>query len=1033
MNNFPALETETLARWATEDTFKACLTMSEGAEPYHLYDGPPFANGLPHYGHLLTGFVKDAVPRYKTMRGYHVDRVFGWDTHGLPAELEAMGQLDLKTTADVEALGLEAFSEACRRSVLKYAEQWEDQVTRQARWVDFEGGYKTMDLTFMESAMWAFKELHQKGLVYEGFRVLPYCWQDQTPLSAHELSMDGDGYREVSGTAVTLGLKLSSPDELLDGARALLWTTTPWTLPANLLLAVNRGGTYAVVRHGNSGLKLLLGEAALDRYDEKLGPVELLGTVRGSDLLGLSYEPPFSYYEGLHPLAHTVQEADWVEMDGAGTGLVHVAPGFGEVDKALCDSLGVPTVVPMDDGGRYTEPVVDYVGQRVLDANDRVAQDLKDRAPAVASSSYLLEASQYSHSYPHCWRCGQPLVYRGVDSWFVAASKLKTRMLELADGVQWVPENSGNQFKAWLSQVRDWGVSRNRYWGSPVPVWKSDDPAYPRSDFYGSLEELEGDFGRLPRNGEGEVDLHRPYVDELTRPNPDDPSGRSTMRRVPEVLDVWFDSGAMPFAQQHYPFENVERFNSTFPADFVVEYVAQCRGWFYTLHVLSTALFDRPAFKTCLSHGVVLGSDGRKMSKKLKNYPPVEGVFEQYGADAMRWYLMSSPVLKGGNLVVTDEGLRNTVRDVLNPLLNSHRWLELQWERWGKEPNFTALSDPLDRALSSVFSSYLAAMGEAMDAYDFAAACKLSQEFVEYLNNWWLRSSRPRFSGTSLTASGREALALLARVLQDLDRSLAPLLPLTAEHLWTLAGGEGSVHHESYPEPDTYETHPEDEAAMALVQEVASRASALRKAHGLRQRQPLASATVESDPQTTTHLAKHRDLLLEQLNVKVLCYGEASEEAEKTLELLPRVAGPRLGSSMKLVLAAVKAGEWALGPDGLPTAAGVRLQPGEYVWKDSPNLDPSKLSWSKGTLSLDLHPDEALLREGEVADLLRLLKDARKAAGLPAGEKATVRLQAPHSSHARLATHLPALTSATGSEVLLAEGDTVCFTVQAPT
>ena len=685
--SFPALEERVLAFWKADDTFRASVAKNpageNGSNEFVFYDGPPFANGLPHYGHLLTGYVKDIVPRFQTMRGRRVERRFGWDCHGLPAELETMSQLGLKTVADIEEMGIEAFNAACRESVLKYTEEWQAYVTRQARWVDFENDYKTLDVTFMESVLWAFKSLYDKGWVYQGLRVLPYCWNDETPLSNHELRMDDEVYQDRSDPAVTVGLRLET------GELALIWTTTPWTLPSNLAIMVRPDIDYVVVQSDVTGTaeRYVIAAARVPAYARDLfgDPAKsgdgsdweshVVERLTGADLIGRHYTPPFSYYLG-HQNAHRVVAADFVTTED-GTGLVHSAGGFGEEDMQVTDREGIEAVLPVGPDGRFTAPVDEYSGMLVFDANPQIIDDLKSRTRggdghSVTEGTVLLRQESYVHSYPHCWRCKNPLIYKAVSSWFVEVTAFRDRMVELNQQITWVPEHvKDGQFGKWLSNARDWSISRNRYFGSPIPIWQSDDPTYPRTDVYGSIAELEADFG-VPV-----TDLHRPYIDELTRPNPDDPTGRSTMRRVTDILDVWFDSGSMPYAQVHYPFENADWFEYHYPGDFIVEYIGQTRGWFYTMHILATALFDRPAFSSCISHGIVLGSDGQKMSKSLRNYPDVSEVFDRDGADAMRWFLMSSPILRGGNLIVTEQGIREGVRQVMIPLWNAYYFFTL--------------------------------------------------------------------------------------------------------------------------------------------------------------------------------------------------------------------------------------------------------------------------------------------------------------------------------------------------------------------
>jgi isoleucyl-tRNA synthetase len=684
--DLPALERAVLERWEREDTFQRSIDIRDagqhGDNEFVFYDGPPFANGLPHYGHLLTGYVKDAVPRYQTMRGRRVERRFGWDCHGLPAEVQTEKELGISGHPEITAFGVDKFNDACRTSVLRYTQEWRDYVTRQARWVDFDNDYKTLDLDYMESVMWAFRTLWDKGLVYEGYRVLPYCWRCETPLSNTETRMD-DVYRDRQDPALTVWFQLET------GERVLAWTTTPWTLPSNLAIAVGPDIEYAVLE--DDGERYVLAAARVGAYAKELANATQVGTIMGSELVGRRYTPLFDFFADAERFgtgnAFQVLGADFVSTED-GTGVVHMAPGFGEEDQNVCNAAGIPTLCPMDEHGRYTGEIGDWVGEHVFDANPHVIRNLKERGVVVRHDSY-------NHSYPHCWRCDQPLVYRAISSWFVQVTAFRDRMGELNQQINWVPEHvKDGSFGKWLANARDWSISRNRFWGSPIPVWKSDDPAYPRIDVYGSIEELERDFG-VPV-----TDLHRPAVDDLTRPNPDDPTGRSTMRRVTEVLDCWFESGSMPFAQVHYPFENADWFEHHYPGDFIVEYMAQTRGWFYTMHVLATALFDRPAFSNCVSHGIVLGDDGRKMSKSLRNYPDPNEMFDTYGADAMRWLLLSSPILRGADFSVTEVGIRDTVRHVILPLWNAYSFLTLYGNAAGIRGTVRSdQTDVLDRYL----------------------------------------------------------------------------------------------------------------------------------------------------------------------------------------------------------------------------------------------------------------------------------------------------------------------------------------------
>ncbi|BBZ04649.1 isoleucine--tRNA ligase [Mycolicibacterium chitae] len=997
--NFPQLETEVLAYWDADDTFRASIDRREGAPEYVFYDGPPFANGLPHYGHLLTGYVKDIVPRYRTMRGYKVERRFGWDTHGLPAELEVQRQLGITDKAQIEEMGIEKFNDACRASVLKYTDEWRAYVTRQARWVDFDNDYKTLDLTFMESVIWAFKQLWDKGLAYEGFRVLPYCWNDETPLSSHELRMDDDVYQSRQDPAITVGLRVS--DGPLAGAYLLVWTTTPWTLPSNQAVAVNPDVDYVEVA-GPDGNRYVLAQARLAAYARELGEEpEIVGTHTGADLLGAHYLPPFPYFVDTDKAdnAFQVLRGDYVTTED-GTGIVHMAPAYGEDDKATTDTVGIVPATPVDSKGRFDATVPDYQGLQVFEANPQIIRDLKNgTGSAAVNGAVLLRHETYEHSYPHCWRCRNPLIYRAVSSWFVKVTEFRDRMVELNQQITWYPEHvKDGQFGKWLQGARDWSISRNRYWGTPIPVWTSDDPAYPRIDVYGSLDELERDFGVRPDN------LHRPYIDELTRPNPDDPTGKSTMRRIEDVFDVWFDSGSMPYAQVHYPFENRAWFDGGdgeephFPGDFIVEYIGQTRGWFYTLHVLATALFDKPAFKTCVSHGIVLGNDGQKMSKSLRNYPDVTEVFDRDGSDAMRWFLMASPILRGGNLIVTEQGIREGVRQVLLPLSNAYSFLALYAPSVGQWR--TDSTHVLDRYILAKLAVLRDDLTAALDGCDISGACEQLRSFTEALTNWYVRRSRNRFWDED-----RDAIDTLHTVLEVTARLAAPLLPLATEVIWRGLTGQRSVHLTDWPEANL-PTDPALVAAMDQVRDVCSLGSSLRKAKKLRVRLPLPKLTVAvADPDALRPFA---DLIADELNVKAV---ELTDDIAKfgrfELTVNARVAGPRIGKDVQAAIKAVKSGAGVVNADGTLTAGPATLLPEEYSSKlvaaepDSTAALPD----GAGLVVLDPTVTPELEAEGWAKDRIRELQDLRKSSGLEISDRIAVRLAVPAEKQDWARTH----------------------------
>lgn len=986
--SFPDVEQHVLSYWDADNTFAASIENRSGSPEFVFYDGPPFANGLPHYGHLLTGYVKDVVPRYQTMRGKRVERRFGWDTHGLPAELEAERQLGITDKSEIETMGVEKFNAFCRDSVLRYTGEWRDYVTRQARWVDFDNDYKTLDIDFMESVMWAFKRLHDKGLIYQGYRVLPYSWYEQTPLSNQESKLD-DAYRMRQDPAVTVRMPLRAPGSPLDGVNALIWTTTPWTLPSNLAVAVHPDVEYVHVA-SSDGQQYLLAKALLGSYAKELGETEVLGSYRGSELEGLSYTPPFDFFVG-HPGAHRVLLGDYVTTED-GTGIVHLAPAFGEEDMELATANGIEVVQPLDPGGRFTAQVPPYEGLMVFDANPVIIKDLK-------AAGRVLRHETIEHSYPHSWRSGKPLIYMAVPSWFVAVGPIKERMLELNKQITWSPEHiRDGQFGKWLEGARDWNISRNRFWGAPIPVWISDDPEYPRVDVYGSLDELERDFGVRPDN------LHRPYIDELTRPNPDDPTGNSTMRRVPEVLDCWFESGSMPYAQVHYPFENADWFDGDDaagelphnPGDFIVEYNGQTRGWFYNLHVLATALFDRPAFKSVIAHGIVLGDDGQKMSKSKRNYPDVNEVFDRDGSDAMRWFLMASPVLRGGNLVVTERGIREGVRQALLPLWNAYSFLQLYAERpatWRTDSTHV-----LDRYILAKLATTRETMTAALDVYDIAGACESFRGFVESLTNWYVRRSRSRFWAGQDTDP--DAFDTLYTVLEVAARLAAPLLPLATEAIWRGLTGERSVHLTDWPAADELPADAELVAAMDEVQQVCSTASSVRKANQLRVRLPLSRLTVASP--TAERLQPFTALIADEMNVKEVSLStDTAAYGRYELVVNARAAGPRLGKDVQRVIKAVKAGNWSVraGDDGSDavSADGIDLAKGEYTRK-LVAVEPdstAELPGGRGLVVLDTTVTEELQAEGWAKDRIRELQDARRNAGLDVSDRIEVRLYVP--------------------------------------
>lgn len=979
--DFPAMEREILDFWKQASVFERSLRQREGAPEYVFYDGPPFATGLPHYGHLLAGTIKDIVPRYQTMRGHYVKRRFGWDCHGLPVEYEVEQDLKISGKRDIETLGVDVFNERCRSIVLRYTKEWREIVTRMGRWVDFDHDYKTMDPAYMESIWWVFQELWTKGLIYEGHRIVPYCPRCTTPLSNFETNQ---GYADVQDPAITIRFKVEGAADTY----VLAWTTTPWTLPSNMALAVGSEIAYAKIRDG--GDTYYLAKDRLAAYYKKGAAYEVIEEVAGSRLVGMRYEPLFPFFAGLRARgAFRVIAGDFVSTED-GTGVVHVAPGFGEDDYRVGKTEGLPAPCPVDEEGRFTAEVADYAGRAVKEADADIIRRLKQEGK-------LVHQGVINHSYPHCWRCDNPLIYRAIAAWYVRVEQIRDRILEANRQTTWMPAHlRDGRFGKWLEQARDWNISRNRYWGTPLPVWRSEDGK--EVVCVGSRAELE----RL--SGVKVDDLHKHFVDKIEIPSKE---GRGPLRRIPEVLDCWFESGAMPYAQAHYPFENREQFETHFPADFIAEGLDQTRGWFYTLMVLSTALFDRPAFRNVVVNGLVLAEDGRKMSKRLKNYPDPSLLIDTYGADALRLYLINSPVVRAEDLRFSETGVQELMRNLLIPLWNAYGF----FVTYATVDGWTAAkrtgrpsTNLLDRWIRSSMESLSMGVTTAMDGYDLQGSVRPFVRFIEDLTNWYIRRSRRRFWKSQDDGDKADAYETLHYVLLQLSQIAAPFIPFMSDAIYRnlrMAGMPESVHLCDFPKGDATQRDEALERQMAAVMTVVSLGRTLRAAHDLKVRQPLLQLHVACrNPELLAGIAELKDIILDELNVKRAEF-RAHESAFATVKAKANFArlGPRLGPQVKKA-AGVIAGlsceqvETLAGGETLDVeiaGQGVVLTPDDVVIEHLPHEGSVVAAEGGIVVALDKALTPELIEEGLAREFVSKLQNMRKTADLEVTQRINVR------------------------------------------
>ena len=1030
--DFPKQEEEVLKFWQENDVFKKSVDQREGSEEFVFFDGPPFATGLPHFGHFIPSTIKDIIPRYQTMKGKKVDRRFGWDCHGLPIENLIEKELGINSKHEIEEMGVDKFNEACRASVLRYTSEWRKTITRMGRWVDFDRDYKTMNPEFMESIWWVAKSLWDKGLIYEGQYILPYCPRCSTVLSSHELAQ---GYKDKQDPAVTIRFKVKSlpssiGDNDLENTYFIAWTTTPWTLPSNLGLCMGPEVEYVKLKDKSDGTNYIFAKARISAYFKNEADYEILWTHKGSEFIDATYEPLFPYFADLADAkvceeksgqkcekgAFRMFNADYVSTED-GTGIVHIAPAFGEEDNKVFRGTGVPNVQPLDAECKFTKEVSDYAGVFVKDAD----KDIMDR---LKKEGKLVKRETVNHQYPHCWRCGSPLIYRGIGSWFVKVQDHHEALLRANSQIKWQPSHiKEGRFGKWLAGSRDWAVSRNRYWGNPIPIWRCDDPECKHTLCVGSRQELKDLSGVYPE------DLHKQFVDKITIPCP---KCKGTMHRIPEVFDCWFESGSMPYGQQHYPFENKEFFESHFPANFISEGLDQTRGWFYTLTILASHLFDKPAFQNCIVNGLVLAEDGRKMSKSLKNYTdPVEAI-NMFGADALRLFLIHSAVVKADDLRYSDAGVREVLKNILIPLWSGYSFF-VQYANidgvtcTGHEFDGKLPENPLDRWILSVTQRMIKDVTAALDDYDLSAAIDPLIAFIDQINNWYIRRNRRRFWKSGNDNDKMEAYASLYYALKTFCKCAAPVIPFITETMYQnfkTDTDKESVHLCDYP---VYNEKMRDEALefrMATVQKAVSMGRSLRNQFNLKNRQPLASCQlVTRNAEERAVLSDMQDTIAEELNVKQVIFHDKEDElveykAKANFKVMGKELGPKMKACASIIMTLTSEQiEQVLNGNALVIdveGQNVELTEEKLIVERIEKENLKVVNEGTLTVALDTKVTDELKKEGYVRDLIRGIQNARKESGF----NVTDRIKLTVSGDSELSDAFKTFESMIASEVL---------------
>jgi len=975
---FPAREEEVLRFWKDHQLFERSVEMRKDSPLFSFYDGPPFATGLPHYGHLLAGTIKDVIPRYKTMKGFLVPRRFGWDCHGLPVENEIEKMQQLSGASSIEKFGIANFNEECRKIVLRYTGEWKNTVDRIGRWVDFDHTYRTMDRTFMESVWWVFKQLWDKGLVYEGFKVMPFSIQLGTPLSNFEANLN---YKDVDDPSLTLQFQsLDDPHTYF-----LVWTTTPWTLPSNLALMVGPKLTYVKVE--KEGKFYILAESRLAANFKDDESYEIVERFSGEKLDGRRYVPLFDFFaDRAKAGAFRIVLDDAVSTE-EGTGIVHTAPAFGEIDFYVCKRENIDIVCPVDNNGYFTQEVPPYAGMLVKDADKEIMRDLKRRGAVYHQATIR-------HRYPFCWRSDTPLIYKAVRTWFVAVEKIKDQLIAANDQIDWVPEHiKKGRFGNWLENARDWAISRNRYWGTPIPIWRSDDG---QCEVIGSIQDLE-------KYTNAKIsDLHRHFIDQLTFEK-----GGKTFRRIPEVFDCWFESGSMPYAQNHYPFENKELTEDGFPADFIAEGLDQTRGWFYTLTVLSVALFDKPAFKNVVVNGIILAEDGSKMSKRLRNYPDPELLINQFGADAVRFYMLQSPAVRAEDLRFSEKGVEHVLRQVLIPLWNSFVFLSTYAKIYDWQPK--ELEHPpaalIDRWILTLTKKLVCDVTGALDVYHLDQAIEPMIRMVDQLTNWYIRRNRSRFWSDEDNKDRHEAFSTLYSVLLDLVKTAAPFIPFLSEAIYQelrTPSMPESVHLCDFPIADrSYDQGLLDEVDAA--QRAVSLGHSIRKEYKLKVRQPLMKAhLITSNPELMKALKKQSQVIADELNVKSIEFHEEEGDfVQWSVKPNFPVLGKKIGKLMPIVQKMMQKfdrSQMKCLAEGQTVAIQVEGETIELTQEDVQIERKVKEMLAAGnegelTVALNTTLNDELLEEGLAREIINKINTMRRDLGFEVTDRILISLQ----------------------------------------